>query len=204
MAVTHDCRGGASNAKVPEKFKDLGSRRKTSPPVSGRSFFEELNRRRVYRVALGCAVVASATVQVAGTVLPIFHVPEWLQQIVVVLIAIGFPCALMLAWAFDVTSEGVQRTSNVRGVGVSSNLRQIWALGMLSTLIAALALSAYWFWHPWAHPITALSRLHRLVRRERYTNTILPITPPFPSNSCACLASARGNRCAISGLIFCC
>ncbi len=45
--------------------------------------------------------------------LPIFHVPEWLQQIVVVLIAIGFPCALMLAWAFDVTSEGIQRTSDL-------------------------------------------------------------------------------------------
>ena len=36
------------------------------------------------------------------------------------------------------------------------------------------------------------------------TSTILPVTPPFPSNSCACLASARGNRCAMSGLIFCC
>jgi len=97
-------------------------------------------------------------VQVAGTVLPIFHVPEWLQQIVVVLIAIGFPCALMLAWAFDVTSEGIQRTSDVGGVRISSSVRQIWALGIVGTLIAALALTGYWFWHPWAHPRITLSQ----------------------------------------------
>src|SRR6266568_443646 len=64
------------NPEMPEKFKDRGEETKTSPPVSGRSFFEELKRRRVYRVALGYAIAASATVQVAGTVLPIFHVPE--------------------------------------------------------------------------------------------------------------------------------
>ena len=144
------------NPEVPEKFKDRGEETKTSPPVSGRSFFEELKRRRVYRVALGYAIAASATVQVAGTVLPIFHVPEWVQQLFVVLIASGFPCALMLAWAFDITSEGIQRTSDVSGVRVSSSARQILALGIASTLIAALALTGYWFWHPWARPSTAL------------------------------------------------
>ncbi len=146
------------NPEVPEKFKDLGEKTKTSPPISGRSFFEELKRRRVYRVALGYAVAASAIVQVGGTVLPIFHVPEWLQQVFVVLIAIGFPSALMLAWAFDVTREGIQRTSDVSDVRVSSSVRQIWALGIASTLIAALALTGYWFWHPWARPSAALSQ----------------------------------------------
>src|SRR5256885_779142 len=72
--------------------------------------------------------------------------------------AFGFPCALMLAWAFDLTSKGIQRTSIDGAVRVSSSVRQIWALGIVSTLIAALALSAYWFWHPWAHPSAGLSQ----------------------------------------------
>jgi len=62
----------------------------------------------------------------------------------------------MLAWAFDVTRDGIQRTSDVSDVRVSSSVQQIWALGIASTLIAALALTGYWFWHPWARPSAAL------------------------------------------------
>jgi len=116
--------------------------------VLERSFFGELKRRRVYRVALGYGIAASATVQVGGTILPIFHAPEWVQQVFVVLISIGFPFALVLAWVFDITSSGVQRTPNIKGLRVSSR-RQMWMLGLVGLLIAALALSGYWFWHPW-------------------------------------------------------
>ena len=58
--------------------------------------------RRVYRVALGYVVAGSATVQVVGTVLPIFHAPDSARQLFVVLVALGFPFALVLAWSFDV------------------------------------------------------------------------------------------------------
>ncbi len=146
------------NPELPEIFKDQGEKTETRPPISDRSFFDELKRRRVYRVALGYAVAGSAIVQVAGTVLPIFHVPEWSQQVFVVLIAIGFPSALMLAWAFDVTSKGIQRASNVGDARVSSNVRQIWALGIVSTLIAALALAGYWLWHPWTRSSATMSQ----------------------------------------------
>ena len=61
-------------------------------------FLQELKNRRVFRVAIAYAIVASGTIQVVGTVLPIFHVREWVQQVFVVLIALGFPVALMLAW----------------------------------------------------------------------------------------------------------
>jgi|GEM_PF-2822008 len=67
-----------------------------------KTFFQELKNRRVYRVAIAYVVAGSAIVQVAGTVLPIFHAPDWVQQVFVVLIAIGFPMALVLAWSFDV------------------------------------------------------------------------------------------------------
>jgi len=113
-----------------------------------RGFFRELQQRRVYRVALAYGVVASGLVQIGGTILPIFHAAEWVQQLFVALIAIGFPFALVLAWAFDITSEGIQRTVNVSGLHVT-NRRQVWVLALVGTAIAALALSGYWFWHPW-------------------------------------------------------
>ena len=123
-----------------------------------RSFLGELKRRRVYRVAMGYGVAASAIVQVGGTILPIFHVVEWVQQVFVALIAIGFPVALILAWAFDITSEGIERTPNVSGLHVSS-VRQVWLLGIVGTVVAMLALSGYWFWHPWRNSGETTSHL---------------------------------------------
>jgi TolB-like protein len=116
-----------------------------------RGFLRELKDRRVYRVALAYVVVGSGLVQIGGTVLPIFAAPPWVQQVFVVLVAIGFPFALVLAWAFDITTSGIQRTSNVKGLRVSHR-RQLWTLAGVGTAIAALALSAYWFWHPWRNP----------------------------------------------------
>ena len=121
-----------------------------------RGFFRELKQRRVYRVALAYGVVASGLVQIGGTILPIFHAAEWVQQLFVVLIAIGFPFALVLAWAFDITSTGIQRTVNVSGLHVTSR-RQVWVLALVGTAIAALALSGYWFWHPWRTPAARLT-----------------------------------------------
>ena len=85
-----------------------------------RGFFRELKQRRVYRVALAYGVVASGLVQIGGTILPIFHAAEWVQQLFVVLIAVGFPFALVLAWAFDITRTGIQRTPNISGLRVST------------------------------------------------------------------------------------
>lgn len=116
-----------------------------------RGFLRELKNRRVYRVALAYGVAASGLVQIGGTILPIFAAPPWIQQVFVVLVAVGFPIALVLAWAFDITSAGIQRTPNVSGLHVS-HPRQIWTLAGVGSAIAALALSAYFFWHPWRNP----------------------------------------------------
>src|SRR5262249_21503490 len=137
------------NPDIPQTFKQQQrATKEVRDSISGRSFFNELKRRRVYRVALAYAVAASAVVQVGGTVLPIFHAAEWTQQLFVASIAIGFPCALMLAWAFDITREGVQRTPSMSGRR-AANARQFWTLGAVGTLIAGLALAGYWVWHPW-------------------------------------------------------
>ncbi len=117
------------------------------------SFFRELKDRRVYRVALAYGVIASGLVQIGGTILPIFHAAEWLQQLFVIFVALGFPVALVLAWAFDVTGSGIERTPPATGLHISGR-RSILALALSGTLIAALALGAYWFWHPLRNGLT--------------------------------------------------
>src|SRR5438445_69846 len=77
--------------------------------VSG-GFFEELQRRRVYRVAAAYIIAAGFIIQMGSAILPAWELPNWTFRLVVVLLLIGFPIALMLAWAFDVTPEGIQAT----------------------------------------------------------------------------------------------
>src|SRR3984893_5751169 len=77
------------------------------------SFFSELKRRNVYRVAVAYAIVGWLVIQISSTVLPTFHAPEWVEQTLVVLVALGFPIALVLAWAFELTPEGIKRTEDV-------------------------------------------------------------------------------------------
>lgn len=73
-------------------------------------FFQELRRRRVVRVAIVYAVVSWALVQVAATVGPALNLPDWTDSFVVLMALIGFPLAMILAWAYEVTPEGVRRT----------------------------------------------------------------------------------------------
>src|SRR2546428_11533392 len=73
-------------------------------------FFEELQRRKVYRVAAAYIIAAGFIVQMGSAILPAWELPNWTFRLVVVLLLIGFPIALMLAWAFDVTPEGIQAT----------------------------------------------------------------------------------------------
>jgi hypothetical protein len=77
------------------------------------NFFAELKRRNVYKVAVAYAVVGWLVVQIASTLLPTFHAPEWVLQTLVVLVALGFPIALVLAWAFELSPEGIKRTEEV-------------------------------------------------------------------------------------------
>jgi TolB-like protein/Flp pilus assembly protein TadD len=74
------------------------------------SFFEELKRRKVYRVAVAYVIAAGGTIQLASAVFPAWELPSWALRLTVVLLLIGFPLALVLAWAFDVTPEGIQAT----------------------------------------------------------------------------------------------
>jgi TolB-like protein/Flp pilus assembly protein TadD len=78
--------------------------------VNYQNFFAELKRRNVYKVAVAYGVVGWLTIQVTATIVPPLHLPDGLTTIVIVLTLIGFPIALFIAWAFESTSHGIDRT----------------------------------------------------------------------------------------------
>src|SRR5262249_31663760 len=84
------------------------------------SFFSELKRRNVYKVAVAYIVGGWALSQGIAQVLPVFDVPNWAIRLVVLLIIIGFPMALIIAWAFEVTPEGIKRTEVADAAGLRS------------------------------------------------------------------------------------
>jgi hypothetical protein len=81
--------------------------------MNPKSFFGELRRRNVYKVAVAYAIVGWLVIQVATQVFPFLEIPIWVVQLVIALVAIGFPVALVIAWAFELTPEGIQRTEDV-------------------------------------------------------------------------------------------
>src|ERR1700704_5340394 len=77
------------------------------------NFFGELKRRNVYKVAVAYAIVGWLLVQVATQVFPFLEIPNWVVRLVIASVAIGFPIALVIAWAFELTPEGIKRTEDV-------------------------------------------------------------------------------------------
>ncbi len=77
------------------------------------TFFDELKRRKVYRVAVGYIIAAGGIIQLASAVFPAWELPNWALRLTVVLLLIGFPLALILAWAFDVTPQGIRTTPTI-------------------------------------------------------------------------------------------
>jgi serine/threonine-protein kinase len=78
--------------------------------VNLRNFFGELKRRNVYKVAIAYAVIAWLLIQIATQTFPFFEIPNWIVRAVIVLLLLGFPVALVIAWAFELTPEGLKRT----------------------------------------------------------------------------------------------
>ena len=81
--------------------------------MNPRNFFSELKRRNVYRVAAAYGVIAWLLIQAASILFPTFEAPGWVMKAFIVAIVLGFPVALLLAWAFELTPQGVKRTEEV-------------------------------------------------------------------------------------------
>src|SRR6266567_4541680 len=78
--------------------------------VNPNNFFAELKRRNVYKVAIAYGVVAWLLIQIATQTFPFFEIPNWIVRAVIVLLLLGFPITLVIAWAFELTPEGLKRT----------------------------------------------------------------------------------------------
>ena len=90
------------------------------------NFFAELKRRNVYKVAVAYAIVGWLLVQIATQVFPFLEIPNWVVRLVIVLVASGFPIALVIAWAFELTPEGIKRTEDVELPAGSGSRNRTW------------------------------------------------------------------------------
>jgi TolB-like protein/Flp pilus assembly protein TadD len=113
------------------------------------SFFAELKRRNVYKVAVAYAVASWLLIQIATQVFPFFEIPNWAVRLVVLILIAGFPVALVFSWAFEITPEGIKRESEVGSdKSVTHHTgRKIVALTIVLAVVAA-GLMAYQLWGP--------------------------------------------------------
>jgi TolB-like protein/Flp pilus assembly protein TadD len=110
------------------------------------SFFTELQRRKVYRVAAAYGVVAWFLIQFAATVFPAWELPFWCLRLVIVLVLVGFPFALLLGWAFEITPRGIQQTAETPAAGSAAkrnrrargSLLLLAAVGVVVSLLAGV------------------------------------------------------------------
>jgi TolB-like protein/Tfp pilus assembly protein PilF len=113
------------------------------------SFFSELKRRNVYKVAVAYAVASWLLIQIATQVFPFFEIPNWAVRLVVLVLIAGFPVALVFSWAFEITPEGIKRESEVEAdKSITHHTgRKIVALTVVLAVIAA-GLLAFQLWGP--------------------------------------------------------
>jgi TolB-like protein/Tfp pilus assembly protein PilF len=140
------------------------------------NFFAELKRRNVYKVAVAYAIVGWLLVQVATQVFPFFEIPNWAVRLVVVLLLLGFPVALVLSWAFEITPEGIKLESEIAPNESITRRTGRKIVGMTVVLaIVAAGLFAFQLFRP------------RLMKDSTATSSQLPVTAPIPDKSIAVL-----------------
>ena len=103
-------------------------------------FFAELKRRNVYKVAVAYIVAGWALAQGIAQVFPVFDVPNWAIRLIVLLIIIGFPIAVVLAWAFEITPEGIKRTEDVDLSDQQVPKKHVWIYVVIIGALASVGL----------------------------------------------------------------
>jgi TolB-like protein/tetratricopeptide (TPR) repeat protein len=105
------------------------------------NFFSELRRRNVYKVAVAYAIVAWLLIQAASILFPTFEAPAWVMKVFVSAIILGFPVALIFAWAFEITPEGIKRESEVapnESITRHTGRKLVWTTIVLAVIAAGL------------------------------------------------------------------
>lgn len=108
-------------------------------------FLTELRRRNVYKVAVAYLVAAWALAQGIAQVLPVFDVPNWVIRLLILLIIVGCPIALILAWTFELTPEGIKRTETADAM--PEELKGKNYLWLYVIIIGGLVLVGLFFWN---------------------------------------------------------
>jgi TolB-like protein/Tfp pilus assembly protein PilF len=111
--------------------------------VNPHSFFTELKRRNVYKVAIAYGVVAWLLLQAASILFPTFEAPPWTMKVFVAVAALGFPVALIIAWAFELTPEGLKRTEVADELPRKSERNRAWIYVVI--IAGAVAASLFFF-----------------------------------------------------------
>jgi TolB-like protein len=109
--------------------------------VNPKKFFAELKRRNVYKVGAAYVVVAWLLIQVTTQTFPFFEIPNWAVRLVILLLALGLPVALIIAWAFELTPEGIKRTEDVpREQSIARRTGRKLDFAIIGVLVLAVAL----------------------------------------------------------------
>jgi TolB-like protein/Tfp pilus assembly protein PilF len=125
--------------------------------VNPKNFFAELKRRNVYKVAVAYAVLAWLLIQVATQVFPFFEIPNWGVRLIVLFIVIGFPIALILAWAFELTPEGIKRAEDVDlSKSIAPKTGRKLTVIMIAIVVLALSLLVFQLMRP--HPAMSVAK----------------------------------------------
>jgi TolB-like protein/Tfp pilus assembly protein PilF len=133
--------------------------------VNLKKFFAELQRRNVYRVAVAYGVVSWLLIQVTTQIFPVFEIPNWGARLVILVLALGFPVALVLAWAYEITPEGIKHTEDVApGKPIAPHRGRTLDFVIICVLLAVIAVMAF-----------------------RYFRGAEPETPKIPAKSLAVL-----------------
>src|SRR5437867_9394700 len=132
-----------------------------------RSFFAELKQRSVYKVGITYALVAWLLMQVASQIFPFFEIPNWTVRLVVLLLITGFPVALILAWAFELTPEGIKRAADVNpGKSIVPKNRTLTTIFRRTRKLAEPFATTHWsaLLHAQSESLAAKEALEKLCR----------------------------------------
>jgi hypothetical protein len=123
------------------------------------TFLTELKRRKVYRVAVAYAIVAWLLIQAASILFPTFEAPTWVMKVFVTAVMLGFPVALILAWAFELTPEGIRRAEEVApSEPTTPKAGRKWTAIVVAAAVLAAALLAFQFARTRSSPPTELPK----------------------------------------------
>jgi len=121
--------------------------------------------------------------------MPAYHAPDWILPIFITVVALGFPVALVLAWAFELKGGVIEKTPESTGRLAAVNKRRVWLLAAAGLIISALTVGGYWIWHPWLNTSAAKS-ITASTASEPSTVT----TPAVSEKSIAVLPFANLSR----------